>query len=345
VLWWSFYGHKQSSDVSAASIEHLPRYLFDAVSSGLASATGLVHGGLPGAVSSGHVLTVLGVLFLLWWLVRGGRPGPWSIVFAGTAVTFWVLTGASTLPGRVATASRYQLTSAVLLILLTAELLRGPRLGRGGLVVLSALTVLVVGSNLAVMRHGYDFMRVESQNAKVDLGAMQLAGIRALPNVQLTTLVVHDPYLSGVTPGRYFAETSIHGSPPFDSANQIASSPLSLRVAADGVLASVYGIALRPAGAGHMGTSCARLPAGSGQAGPAAVISVGSTLLKNLTDVPLVIGVSHFASGRRPVYIGFLAGRATTQLVVPAASAKIGWRVSFTAGSRAVHALAAVCRA
>jgi hypothetical protein len=45
--------------------------------------------------------------------------------------------------------------------------------------------------------------------------------------------VAHDPYLSGVTAGRYFAVTRAHGTPAFSSADQIAASPLPQREAAD----------------------------------------------------------------------------------------------------------------
>jgi hypothetical protein len=343
-LWWALFGRKQSSGVSAGHIEHLPGYLFDAVSSGLASATGLVHASLPAAVSSGHALTVVAGLWLLWWLLRGGRPTPSSLVFAGAALTFWLLTGASAIPGRAATAARYQLTSATLLILLAAELLRGVRIGRVGLALLSALTVLVVASNLVVMRHGYDFMRIESQIAEVDLGALRLAGTAAPPGLWLTAAVAHDPYLSGVTAGRYFAETKAHGSPPFYSAEQIASSAPSQRQAADGVLVTAYGVAAPAARAGQTGNRCVRLAAGVVQAGSPVTLSLGGALLKNLSDVPLVIGVSHFAPSRQPTYIGYLAPRAVTRVVIPADAANIHWRLSLTTAGKPVHAEVAACR-
>jgi hypothetical protein len=347
VLWWALFGHRQSSGISAAHIAHLPRYLFDAVSGGLASATGLVHASLPAAVSSGHVLTVVAVLCLVWWLLRGGRPTPWSLVFAGTALAFWLLTGASAIPGRSATASRYQLTSAVLLILLAAELLRGLHIGRAGLALLAAVTVLVVASNLAALRRGFDFMRVESQTAEVDLGALELARAVAPPSLWFTASVAHDPYLSGVTAGRYFAETAAHGSPPYYAPEQIASSTLSQRQAADSVLATAFGVAVRPGQAGRSGSRCVLLTAGVGvaHAGPPVALSAGGALLKNLTSVPLVIGVSHFAPSQRPVYIGFLAARGTTRVVIPTESASIDWRLSLTTGGTAARAVAAICPA
>jgi hypothetical protein len=343
VLWWGFFGHKQPSGVTAGHIEHLPRYLFDAVSAGLASATGLVHESLPTSVSSGHLLTVVAALWLAWWLLRGGRPTPWSLVLAATALSFWLLTGASAIPGRAATASRYQLTSATLLILLAAELLRGVRIGRAGLAVLSAVTALVVVSNLLVMRHGYDFMRVESRTAEVDLGALELLGHAAPPGLWLTTSIAGDPYLSGVTAGRYFAATRSHGSPPFSSAEQIASSPSPQRQAADGVLAAGYGITARPAIATRSDRGCGRLPAGTGQGGPPLALSPPGTLLRNLANIPLAIGVSHFGPSQRPAYFAFLPARATVQVHIPMASATIRWRLSVTTARRAARVAVLAC--
>ncbi len=343
-LWWAFYGHKQSSGVTGAHIEHLPRYLYDAVSAGLASATGMVHGSLPGLLSSGHLLTVIAAVCVAWWLIRGGRPSAWALVFAGTALSFWLLTGASAIPGRAAQASRYQVTSATLLILLAAELLRGVRIDRAGAAGLAAVTVLVVASNLLVMKHGYDFMRVESQTAKVDLGALELLDNAAPPDLMLTASIAHDPYLSGVTAARYFAVSRAHGAPPFSSADEIASAPVPQRDAADSVLASGYGIAAQPAPAGGSQTGCARLAAGVTQAGPPTALSPRGAVVSNLTGVPLVMGVSHFAPSQRPTYFGFLRGHGTARVDIPAASASIRWRLSLTTGGRAALAAVLACQ-
>ena len=231
-----------------------------------------------------------------------------------------------------------------LLILLAAELMRGVRIGRAGLTFVAAATVLVVASNLSVMRRGYDFMRVESQTAQVDLGALELAGPAAPPGLQFTSSVAHDPYLTGVTAGRYFAERSAHGSPRFYSSQQIASSAVSQRQAADSVLITAYGITARPVPVKRSDSGCVRLAAGIAQAGPPLLLSLGGTVIKNLTNIPLVIGVSHFAPSQRPVYIGFLAGHATARVAIPMDSANIQWRLSLWTGGRATPDAVAACR-
>jgi hypothetical protein len=344
VLWWAAYGHKQRSGVTADHIEHLPRYVFDAVSAGLASATGLVHGSLPGVISSGRIVTVLAAVWLVWWLLRGGRLTAWSLVIAGTALTFWLLTGASAIPGRAAASSRYQLTSAVLLILLAAELLRGARIGRAGLTAISVIALIVVASNLAVLRNGYDFMRVESQFAQVNLGALELAGRTAPPSLQFTAALAGDPYLTGVTAGRYFQETGAHGSPPFYSREQIATASSSQRRAADRVLAAADGVSVRAAATRRSDNGCRRLAAGIATAGPSLALSPAGAVVRNLADVALVIGVSHFGPGEQPAYIGFLARHSSARVRIPTGSADTRWRISLTTGGRPATAVGAVCR-
>jgi hypothetical protein len=343
-LWWAFYGHRQASGISATHIAHLPRYVFDAVSAGLASATGLAHQSLPALVSSGHALTLIVLALLALWLLRGGRPGRWALVFAATAFAFWALTGASAIVGRGANSSRYQITGAVLVILLAAELLRGLRLSRTGLTVVSLTAVAIVASNLMLMRQGYDFMRVESQKAEADLGALQLARDIAPASLWLLAPVAHDGYLNGVTADRYFAETRAHGTPAFYSAAQIAASPLAQRQGVDSVLAAAYGLAAQGARPRPIG-NCARLSAAVAGAGAAAPLRPGPTQITNLSRYPLVVGASRFASGQWPVYIAFLAPRSTKQVTVPTASSASGWRVSFSTGGRRVAATAAVCPA
>jgi len=218
------------------------------------------------------------------------------------------------------------------------------RIDRARAAALAAVTVLVVASNLLVMKHGYDFMRVESQTAKVDLGALELLGHAAPPDLMLTASVAHDPYLSGVTAGRYFAVRRVRGAPPFSSAEEIASSPVPQREAADSVLVSGYGIAARPAPAGGSQTGCARLAAGVTQAGPPTALAPRGAVVRNLTGVPLVMGVSHFAPSRRPTYFGFLAGGGTARVDLPAAAASIRWRLSLTTAGRAALAGVLACQ-
>jgi len=321
-LWWAVYGHKQSTNVTLNHIEHLPRYVFDSLSHGLAAITGMQHGSLPGVLWSGHILTVLAVLLVVVWLVRGGRPSAWALAVAATLLAFWLLAGASTIPGRGPDASRYQLVDAALLIVLAAELLRGTVLGRRAQWALGAVAVAVVASNLIVMRQGYDFLRVQSAFAKTDLGALTIARPLAPPRLWLLAPVAQTQYLSGVTAGRYFAVTTAHGTPAIYTAQQIASAPISQRHAADAVLAAAYGLASRPASRSGATGRCTRLRADGAE------LTTRSARIRNFSATPLVVGVSRFAPSAMPVSIGFLAARSEARVQIPPDRIEVPWRVT-----------------
>jgi hypothetical protein len=343
VLWWAFYGHKQSSGVTAAHLAHLPRYVLDSLSSGLASISGLVHPGLPGILSSGHLLTVIALVAFVTWLARGGRPGPWALVFAGTALAFWLLTGASAIPGRAASASRYQLTDGALVILLGAELVRGSRPGRVLGVAVAALALLVVASNLDVLARGYGFMRAEARTTEADLGALEFAGPRTPANFRLLALVAQDPYLSGVTAGRYFAQTKAYGKPAFDSPAQLVSAPVPQRHDADSVLISAYGLGPQRISQRVSAAGCPRLGPRTRQVVPSMVVLPGSTVIKNLSGAPLAVGLSRFAPVAVPRYVDFLAGAAAIRLAIPHDSLGLPWRLSILNLRQAPGVRVAVC--
>jgi hypothetical protein len=103
--------------------------VFGSVTSGLASLTGLNRGsGAPRYVRGGIVLLAGTVAFAASWF-KGSRRSLWVLVFAGAAISFWVLTGASYFPGRDPFASRYQLIDATFLLLLLLLLAAEPFVG------------------------------------------------------------------------------------------------------------------------------------------------------------------------------------------------------------------------
>ncbi len=339
--WWAGYGHRDPSGVTAARIVHLPVYVLQAISSGLASAFGLNHAALPLTLQRGYPLTVIAVLALGWWLWRGGRPRPWAAVFAGAALAFWMLTGAAASPGREAIASRYQLVDVSLLLVLGAELAHGWR-PRGRLLwAIVALTTAIVVSNLVSLRDGYDSYRVEAGVMRADLGALQLAhphiGTRAL---QLTANVTGNPYTLGITASRYFAETARHGSPAFDSPQQIAAALLPQRASADGVLIAAYGVRLRTgAGLARTGLRCRRLTLA---AVPVSAAVTTRALVADHATAPLIVSAARFGPPTSHV-VGLLLAGQTGALTIPRDRATTPWTVRITSLRPAASSAATLC--
>jgi hypothetical protein len=340
-LWWALYGSSGPRYVTLHNIEHVPRYVLDSVSISLASATGLNHG--AGALGRGHVLVASAALALLVGLARGWRPPAWSLVFGSTALAFWVLTGASFIPGREPVASRYQLIGGALLIVLAAELLRRVRFSRIAVAIILAGAVYAVASNVVALRGGFHFLREQSAYVKSDLGALELAGAKAAPGLWLIEPVARNPYLSGVTASRYFAAVAAHGVPPVYSPAQLERVPATQRQAADSVLASAYGIGLSPTAGGGTRSACVHVRAGARKPGTDIALGPGPVSIKSLGPAPVVVAVDRLAPGDYPVYVGFLAPRATVRLQTPRDSLSIPWRVSLMQPSQGTLTAADVC--
>jgi len=352
-LWWLLYGSKHPSGVTWSNIEHLPGYAVGSISSGLTSVTGLsgtglYHGSAASTLHRGHVLAAILALAVVIWLLRGGRPTRWFLAVGAAALTFWLLSGAGYVPGREAGASRYQLTDAVLLILLAAELLRGIRLNRAALWAASVAAVLIVTSNLDSLRSGYDFMRDHAGYVKADLGALEVAGPSAPSGLWLLQPVARDPYLSGVTAGRYFAQIAAHGLPAYDTPAQLEVASPRYQQAADSVLAAAYRLSPRPiSGAGSGGTGvggCRRLEASVAPPGPSLALTAGTIVVRNPSKAPLVIGMRRFAPSSLPDYVGFLAARSSSAMSIPRDSLARAWRINISNPSRTPGAAVTVCQ-
>jgi hypothetical protein len=326
-LWWAFYGSKQASHISLTNIEHLPRYVFDSLSFGLASLTGLNRGSTQAALARGHVLAVISLLGIAVWLFIVRRPRPQLLVLLCAVLAFWVLTGASFIPGREPFASRYQLVDAALLVLIGAELLDPfeiPPLLSG---IVALLAVAVVVSNVTGgLVHGYRFMRTQSQFARADLGAIEIARNLAPASLWLLPAIARNPYLSGITAGRFFAETAAHGTPPVDSARELAAAQVTVRQSADSVLISAEHIAPTETGGQFAGArGCARLAAGAGRE---RALSTGPWLLRQVGGGVLVIRARRFAPAGASINLGLITPRVAERLDIPKDSISQPWWLS-----------------
>ncbi len=327
-LWWVFYGHKQPSGVTLHNILHLPSYVLDSISSGLASVTGLSHGGLPTPLRHGYLLAPILAIAVGLRLLRGPRPGPWLLVIGSVALTFWALAGAGYMPGREPVASRYQLTDAVLLILIGAELLRGIALPRRLAAIIAVAAIGVVVSNLFALSFGFGFLRTQAEYAKADTGALQIAGSHAPAGLWLRPPVARDRFLSGVTAGRYFAETRAHGTPSFYTPAEIADAPAAQRQSVDSVLATAYQMTLRPIRGPGPSRGCRRLKASTVPGGPELSLPTGTTVIKDQSAAALLVSVRRFAPTGMAVTVGFVAPRLSGRMVIPRDTVATPWRLS-----------------
>ena len=326
-LWWIGYGHRQSTGVTAGHIEALPGYVFDCLSSGLASLLGLNHGTLPAPLYSGHLPAVLVLGGLAVWLARGGRPRATALWFAGALIVFWLLTGASAGAGRSASSSRYQITDVALMLVLAAELGHGRHVTRPAVAALGLACSAIIASNLIVLHDGYAFLRTEAGFAAADTGALQIAGPRAPRDLWLLSTVAGDPYLSGITAGRYFARTAADGTPAFDTGAELGLAPAPQRAAADGVLIAAEQIRAELLHTAPAGRRCVNLTLRA-RARATTRLPTLATLVLSHSPHALALGLSRFGPAASTHGVGFLPGGATERLTLRADRASAPWRLS-----------------
>lgn len=211
--WWLGWGQSAGGEVSLDSILGTPRYVFDAASGGLVSLLGrdpIADSAHPPLIA--QVLLVVLIVAAALSLARRHEISRGIAVALALALSFWILIGLNRTAGdRFALSSRYQYPSAVFILILAAELLRGvriPRLGTAALVVIVAAAV--VGGISTMDRH---FPQWKSMSDQIRLNLSELeAGRPCVP----PGFKVSFPPSTSSTAGAYFATAERFGSPADD---------------------------------------------------------------------------------------------------------------------------------
>ncbi len=315
-VWWIFYGSSQRSDFSLSNLMHLPRYVGDSLAASL--------GAIIGRQRAGYLALVLVclVVVLIWW--RQGRPRAWLMVYLATALCFWTLSGLNYSVGREPEASRYVAFDAPLMIVILAELFRGIRFVPTARAVFVGGAAASIALNAANLEAGFDFMQVHAAYAEADLGALRLVDGRAPPGLRLLTPIAGDPYLGGVTSGRYFEVTREHGTPAYFGPAQLAAAPVPERVAADGVLLAAGGLQLVPWLGRPKPHACQRVRI-NGAGHVAESLTGRGTMIENLSPAPLLLEAYRFAPAALAHPVSFLSPFDSTLMTMAPDDAQTPW--------------------
>jgi hypothetical protein len=164
---------------------------------------------------------------------------------------------------------------------------------------------------------------------KADLGALQLGVKLAPPNLWLTATVARNPYLSGVTARRFFAEINAHGSPPTYSSGNLPTASATQRQAADSVLAFAERIPATRA-TDHLARTrrCARLQTSAAGLSAEIPLNPGAWLLTDIGKTGLAIGIRRFAPTELRSYIGLIAPSLTLRITIPTDTGSLPWQLS-----------------
>ena len=328
LIWYAAYGHDAQSNLSLDNLYGLPRYIWLSAASAIASLfglTGIDPDSLGVNPQFGIPILVAGVVALLWFAAR--RPEVLSRQFwavAASAFAFWALAGLNEVVGREPGASRYQLIGAVFVVLLAAELLRGRRLEGAWRWVFGGFVALALLGNAGALRAGEHFFRAQSESTLASLAALEGARPAADPAFLITFTTPGNPFRSAHTVGSYYEAVDRWGSASADAPDP-AEQPEPARQAADGLLASVYGLMLQSGSETSSGAGCTDV---SGTGTIAIELPPGGAEL-HFANAPAV-RLRRWSEADYPVDLGAAEGTSAT-LAIPVDDFERPWIAELTA--------------
>jgi hypothetical protein len=229
-LWWIAY---QNAEFARHSLFVAGRFAADAAAGTVSSLLGL--GGLtighPGAALEwGRPLAVLAAVVLLWRLA-GIRPVPPRVLALMTILlSFWFLTGLRRAGLSAPDESRYLYVGAFFVLLLAVELVRGVTIRPRAMLLIGAVAVSAIVSNVGILRDADRDQRAQGQLTRAQLGVLELTRPVVKPDFVLERFPGF-PFLI-VRAQEYFAAAKELGTPAA-TASQLASYPEDVRQAAD----------------------------------------------------------------------------------------------------------------
>jgi hypothetical protein len=326
-VWWAGWGHNAQSHVSLHNLEHLPQYVFDTASAGITSLLGLATG--DGSEPSqphliwGKLLLLIAIALAAVRVVREGRVSRGLAIVLVIALAFWILAGLNRSPERFPTSSRYQYPSAVFLLLIAAETLRGLRVPRLAIPVAAVVAGLALVGGITLLHREYtERWRPAADSLRSSLAAVDIAGPSAEPGFPVT-------FPPSVTvPARvYLSAARDLGSPAFSEA-ELEARPESERASADLTLAQGEGLALVPPNRVERTVRCQPLRASA--AGDTGVTLLqGGFTLTNTTSAGVNVLLGRFSDGL-PVSLGSLQAGATASLTIPVDNSNRPWNLWLT---------------
>lgn len=239
-LWWLGWGRDQPSNLSLHNLVHLAGYVFDSAGAGVAVLLGrnAADSGNPGhpplICQALLVAVAIGIGYRVW---RDGRISRDLVVVLVLAFVFWALAGLNRTSGRPPISSRYQYPSAIFLLLIFGEALRGLRIPRPALLVAALVSAAAVYGGITLIDTQKGSWRSEGEYARGELGAVEIGGRQVSADFPLSTA---DPPL---TFGEYRRAARAYGTPAYGEA-KLSGEPFGAN--ADSALLAALRVSLGP---------------------------------------------------------------------------------------------------
>jgi hypothetical protein len=259
------------------------------------------------------------------------RRGPRLFALLVLAGAFWFSVALVLDQGRTVTSSRYIYPGVVMLLLLSAEMARGRRLGRRGLAVVALATGGLLVVNIPDLNGGAKALGNLGRFDQAELAALELARGAAPPTFKpepLATPQLGHHYLENVDAGPYFGAVDAFGSPAYTVA-ELRRAPPGPRAAADQVLAAAVGIGARPARTPGAGAACRPLrPDAAGSDSAVVAVPPGGLFVQGAQSRPLAVRLRRFGDGfgQFAVALPPIPGRTGTAIPIRRDRAPVPWR-------------------
>jgi hypothetical protein len=321
-LWWSGWGHVAQTYVSVDNILTTPEFVFEAASAGLVSLMGLATG--DGSEPDqphliwGKLLLVVSLLLLIARVVRERRMSRGLGVALAIGLTFWILAGVNRDESRLPTSSRYQYPSAIALLLIIGEGLRGLRRPRLAVLAAGVGTALAISGGISLLeREHTERWEPYANSLRSHLAAIELAG----PAADREFTVFFPPDIEAPA-GAYLDAVERHGSPAF-SEKELVADPAANRAGADLTLAQVLGLSLAPPQTNNAPIRCQKLLA-TADGSTGLTLSPGTYSFENLGTSAAELLLGRF-SDELAVSFGAIAPGVLTTLTIPRDRSKRPW--------------------
>ncbi len=322
IFWWLVWGHEAESHLSGENLTGLLSYVYDAAAAGVVSLLGLASddGTSPDQAHLiwGKVIVPLLAALVAFriWRDRGVSRG--LAIALAMALAFWVLAGLNRSDERFPTSSRYQYPSAIFLLLVIGESLRGIRIPKSALALASAGVVLAAISGMSLIeREHEERWRPAADAIRSSLAAVELAEPSADPAFPVT--FAPNP----TVPAARYLDAARDGSPAYSEA-ELAERPEPERAGADLTMAQALGLSLVSPHTADV--RCQRLTATpSGDTG--ITLLRGGFTIGNQSAAPVEVMLKRFAEDDFPVSLGPLDRSARAALEIPPDSAKRPWQL------------------
>jgi len=323
-LWWLGWGHTAESNFSPSNIAGLPEFVYNAAAAGIVSLLGLATG--DGSEPDqphliwGQLLLIAALAGIGWRIYRErGLPRGLAIALA-LGIFFWASAALVQNADRLPTSSRYQYGSAIFLLLIAAETVRGLRVPRIAIGIAAAVAVFSLTGGIPLAEREFEERwRPTGEYLRSTLAAVDIAE----PSAESGYRIAFAP-TPVATAARYLDARADYGTPAY-SESELGGRPEAEKEGVDLTLAQVLGLALTEPAPGDRTIACEPLEA-TAEGSVGVTLLHGGFTLANETSADVEVLLSRFAAGL-PVSLGPLPAGVRTALTIPADGSERPWNL------------------